>query len=70
MEELREKGIEFSPAAREEIAVLCAATNEILALTETAFINNDIALAYDVEPLEQVMSCLTENGRFFYKFMI
>ena len=58
VEELREKGIEFSLAAREEIAVLCAATNEILALTETAFINNDIALAYDVEPLEQVIDNL------------
>ena len=58
VEELREKGIEFSPAAREEIAVLCAATNEILALTETAFVNNDIVLAYDVEPLEQVIDNL------------
>mgnify|MGYP002519566051 CR=1 FL=1 len=58
VEELREKGIEFSPAAREEMAVLCAATDEILALTETAFINNDIALAYDVEPLEQVIDNL------------
>ena len=56
--ELREKGIEFSPAAREEIAVLCAATSEILALTEAAFINNDIALAYNVEPLEQVIDNL------------
>ena len=58
VEELREKGITFSPAAREEIAVLCAATDEILTLTETAFINNDLALAYDVEPLEQVIDDL------------
>ena len=58
VEELREKGIEFSPAAREEIAVLCAATDEILALTEAAFVGNDIALAYDVEPLEQVIDNL------------
>ena len=58
VEELREKGIEFSPAAREEFAVLCAATNEILVLTETAFVGNDIALAYDVEPLEQVIDNL------------
>ncbi len=56
--ELREKGIEFSPAAREEIAVLCAATSEILSLTETAYINNDLAIAYDVEPLEQVIDNL------------
>ena len=58
VEELREKGIEFSPAAREEISMLCAATNEILTLTETAYINNDIATAYDVEPLEQVIDNL------------
>ena len=58
VEELREKGIEFSPAAREEIATLCAATSEILTLTETAYINNDLALAYDVEPLEQVVDNL------------
>ena len=58
VEELREKGIEFSPAAREEMAMLCAATNEILALTETAYIHNDLVTAYDVEPLEQVIDGL------------
>ncbi len=58
VEELREKGIEFSSAAREEIAVLCAATDEILSLTESAFVHNDIALAYEVEPLEQVVDNL------------
>ena len=58
VEELREKGIEFSPAAREEISMLCAATNEILTLTETAYVNNDLATAYDVEPLEQVIDGL------------
>ncbi len=58
VEELREKGIEFSPAAREEIAVLCAATSEILSLTEAAYVNNDLAIAYDVEPLEQVIDNL------------
>lgn len=57
-EELREKGIEFSPVAKEEMAVLCAATDEILAMTEAAFVGNDIALAYDVEPLEQVIDNL------------
>ena len=58
VEELREKGIEFSPAAKEEFAMLCAATSEILTLTETAYINNDLALAYDVEPLEEVVDNL------------
>ncbi|MBO5790730.1 MAG: Na/Pi cotransporter family protein, partial [Clostridia bacterium] len=53
--ELREKSIEFSLAAREEITVLCAATSEILSLTEMAYVKNDLAIAYDVEPLEQVI---------------
>ena len=58
VEELREKGIEFSPAAREEITILCAATSEILTMTEKSYINNDLALACDVEPLEQVIDNL------------
>ena len=58
VEELREKGIEFSPAAREEFATLCAATGEILTMAETAYINNDLALAYEVEPLEDVIDNL------------
>ena len=58
VEELREKGIEFSPAAKEEFATLCAATGEIISLTEVAYLNNDLAVAYDVEPLEQVIDGL------------
>ena len=58
VEELREKGIEFSPAAKEEMAMLCSATSEIITLTEAAYINNDLAIAYDVEPLEQVIDGL------------
>ena len=55
VEELREKGIEFSAAAKVEFSVLCRATEEILTLTETAFVKDDLAVAYDVEPLEQVI---------------
>lgn len=58
VEELREKGIEFSSTASEEISVLCSATNEILDLTEKAFVNNDKAIAFNVEPLEQVIDHL------------
>ena len=55
VEELREKGIEFSPDAKEEMTMLCAATSEILSLSEKAYLNNDLAIAYDVEPLEDVI---------------
>ena len=58
IEEMREKGIEFSPAAKHEIDVLCAATDEILVITESAFVNNDLERAYNVEPLEQVVDNL------------
>ena len=54
-EELREKDIEFSAAARAELGVLSAALEEILALTESAFVNNDVTVACDVEPLEEVV---------------
>lgn len=55
VEELREKKIDFSAGAHQELEVLCRATDEILTLTETSFVNNDISLAYSVEPLEQVI---------------
>lgn len=55
IEELREKGIAFSPAAKQELKTLCQATDDILALTEAAFVNDDLATAYNVEPLEQVI---------------
>ena len=55
IEELREKEIEFSPAAKLELEILCRATDDILTLTEATFVNGDLAIAYDVEPLEQVI---------------
>ncbi len=58
VEELREKGIELSESAQKELHVLCSAVDEILTLTETAFINNDLTVAYQVEPLEQVVDHL------------
>ena len=58
VEELREKGIEFSSGASEELAILCSATTEILDLTEKAFVNNDVVTAFNVEPLEQVIDHL------------
>ncbi len=62
-EELAEKGIEFSPEARHEIETMCAASREILALSKTAFIDNDLEAAYKIEPLEQVIDDLKEHLR-------
>jgi phosphate:Na+ symporter len=58
VEELREKGVEFSSAAKAELGVLSAALDEILTLTERAFVNCDVAVACEVEPLEEVVDDL------------
>ena len=60
VEELREKGIEFLPVAQRELKTLCDATDEILVLTEAAFVKNDLSLAYEVEPLEDVIDSLKD----------
>ncbi len=62
-EELAEKGIEFSPNARQEIETMCAASREIIDLSKAAFVNNDIEAAYKIEPLEQVIDDLKEHLR-------
>ncbi len=57
-EELREKKIELSDSAKEELGVMCAALGQILDTTLTAFLQNDAVLASSVEPLEQVIDDL------------
>ena len=62
-EELRDKEMEFTDAARRELDNLCSAISEILTLTYKAFVNNSLAAARDVEPLEQVIDGLKANMR-------
>ncbi len=62
-EELRDKGIAFTPEAQGEMNRLCAAVSEILDLASYAFINNDTAAADNVEPLEEVIDRMKENMR-------
>ena len=57
-EELKEKKIELSDTAKEELAILCKAVDEILVLTEKSFTENDLATAHNVEPLEEVIDRL------------
>lgn len=57
-EELREKKTAFSLGAAEDLRVLCRALSDILALTLTAFRENDPEKAAEVEPLEQVIDGL------------
>ena len=62
-EELREKELQFSPKAKDELAVLVSATHEILNLTMSAIATGDLAVAAKVEPLEEVIDDLKEELR-------
>ncbi len=57
-EELREKKIELTEQAQKELATMCAAVREILAIAHTAFINDNPTIAIEVEPLEEVIDNL------------
>jgi len=60
-EEIHQKKIVFSEAARKELSVLLGALRDILALTTKAFVEDDMTLAARVEPLEQVIDNLTDE---------
>jgi len=62
-EELREKNLKFTDKAGEELKVLCSAVNEILELSLTAFLEDDLKAAARVEPLEQVIDQIKEQMR-------
>ena len=62
-EELREKELQFSDKAKGELAVLVAATKEILSLTMNAISTGDLHIAAKVEPLEEVIDDLKEALR-------
>jgi phosphate:Na+ symporter len=61
--EINDKKLEFSAEATEEMAVLRRAVSDILELTINAFEQNDITLAAQVEPLEQVIDGLSAEIR-------
>ncbi|MBQ8301450.1 MAG: Na/Pi cotransporter family protein, partial [Clostridia bacterium] len=56
--EKNDKDIHFSDKARQEITIMVNAVSEIIDLTINAFANNDVKLAYKVEPLEDVIDRL------------
>lgn len=60
-EEMHQKKIKFSPQALKEIAVINGAVTEILDMSITAFTTADIALAKNVEPLEDVIDQLRSD---------
>ena len=60
-QELSEKGISFSKQAIEELKICAGAVLEILNITQSAVINNDLEQAGMVEPLEEVIDALTDK---------
>ena len=60
-EEMRDKKIEFSKEAQRELAVMRKAVADILDLAERAFARNDVNLAANVEPLEQVVDDIRDK---------
>ena len=61
VEELRDKKISFSDEANRELAVLRASVEEILKITYDAFIANDVNMAVNIEPLEQVVDDIRDK---------
>ncbi len=60
-EEMRQKKIYFSPQAVREIRIMENAVIEILNMSINAFIKSDVALAKEVEPLEDVIDQLRSD---------
>ena len=62
-EEMEQKGLTFSGSALNELAILISAIREILSLSLKSFSSQDVALAQQVEPLEQVIDKLKDELR-------
>ena len=60
-QEIHEKNISFSKEAKAGLAVMVDALREIINNATVAFVDNDLALASKVEPLEQVIDRLRDK---------
>ncbi len=60
-EEICQKKLSFSQEAQRELAIMTAALEEILNISETAFCASDLSLATKIEPLEQVVDDLKDQ---------
>ena len=54
-ERLEKENVDFSELARNELAMICGAVNEILSITVDAFSNDDDEAAKKIEPLEETI---------------
>ncbi|MDD2363061.1 MAG: Na/Pi cotransporter family protein [Oscillospiraceae bacterium] len=56
--EMNDKKIQFSESAKESMKVMMSAVEEVVKMAVDAFIDNDIVLAANVDPLEEVIDDL------------
>ena len=61
--EIREKKVRFSAAALDELKVLGSALRRIVGMTFRAFREQDLNLAYQVEPLEERIDSLCKSAK-------
>ena len=59
-EEMKDKNVQFSPAAQKEINTMVAAVREVLWNAREGFINDNLEMAASVEPLEEVIDDLRD----------
>lgn len=59
--EIKDKNVQFSEAAREELGVLKTAVSDLINRTFDAFINKDLDAAAKVEPQEEVIDGLVRD---------
>ena len=62
-QEIKNKKFDISEQAKGELITLSKAVEEIISITEKAFVKTDVDLAKKVEPLEQVIDLLVEKCR-------
>lgn len=60
-QEMYDKKLSFSKYATHELAVLRSAVSEIVALAVKAFIEDDLSVAYRIEPLEEKIDSLCDE---------
>ncbi len=58
-EDMKRDGITFSANAKNELAIMCAAVEEIVNLTVEAVESGDLAVAERIEPLEETIDDMT-----------
>ena len=60
-QEMHDKKLNFSKYATHELAVLRSAVSEIVALAVKAFVEDDLSVAYRIEPLEEKIDSLCDE---------